>query len=352
MKQDSGHVLIPPDVRHPDQTRRTFTVDIAPALAPCPSSGVIAIKSRGTRARFTVTRDDLSKQPNGYLAAWASQLERENCLAPGEGSKLAARIAESVPLDPTAASRLLYPDERQTTAVDIGLQTYLQVVSPLVRERGAPILESPSTLTGTDAALTLTTKAADNLLGYEKTLYSLKPKPGHAGYTIAPVYTDRRLVATGATDRHPAPTTDYLQFPPDAAFYRLFYESWRNDFSALVIAARTPTDLDQATDKLQASGASASCQDVNNEMCLQIPKDVAVNPMISVTVNGDDVLLNRGSRLANAITAAGDKNPGAILPKLRVSKPWNGRAVPLSFDPADAAILTLPLHGGEIVNWR
>ena len=128
----------------------------------------------------------------------------------------------------------------------------------------------------------------------------------------------------------------------------MFYESWRNDFNALIIAARTPAELDQKTDKLQASGASASCQDLNNEMCVQIPKDVAVNPMISVTVNGAVVLLNRGARLANAITAAGEKNPGAILPELRVSKPWNGHVVSmLLFDLCADAVLALLLHGGE-----
>jgi len=140
-------------------------------------------------------------------------------------------------------------------------------------------------------------------------LYSLKPKPGHAGYTIAPVFTPTGASSPPARPIDTAaPTTDYLQFPPDAAFYRLFYESWAERFQRLRSSppAHPPTWTRQ-TDKLQASGASASCQDVNNEMCLQIPKDVAVNPMISVTVNGDDVLLNRGSRLANAITAAGEQ---------------------------------------------
>lgn len=349
----AAHVLTPPDVSAPDLARRTFTTPIAMGRRDCPDTrGVISIKPHGTQARITVTRDSLIKQSPGYLGAWAVQLEGKNCVAPGDGMKLATMVAESLPLDPAVAFRLLYPDDRQSSGVDLGPEIRLQVVSPLLRNPGAPIIEGPLATSGSGNQVTVTLKATDNLLGYEKTLYSLQPKAGQPGYIITPLYTDRHTNSTGTTERLPRPAEDYLQFPPDAAFYRLFYESWRNDFSALVIAARTTPDLDRRTRILDASGESASCDKLNGEMCVAIPKEVAVNPMISVTVNGTEVLTNRGATLFNAIRSSGEPQPDTVLPRLSISKPWNGRPMPVTFDPSDPAILRLILRGGEIITWR
>lgn len=87
-------------------------------------------------------------------------------------------------------------------------------------------------------------------------------------------------------------------------------------------------------------------------MCIAIPKDVAVNPLVSVTVNGAEVLVTRGAWVAGAIQAAGERQPKTLLRALTISKPWNGRMMPVAFDPQDAAILNMPLRGGEVVSWR
>ena len=146
VKQNAGSVLIPPGVSKPDVGQRIFTADIAPGRGSCaPAEGAIAIQSRKGRVRVTVTRDRLLKQPPGWLSAWTAQAESQGCIAAGEGLKLAARIAESLPLDPRAAWRLLHADDRQTGYVDLGPETRLQVVSPILREgtpADAPILDT------------------------------------------------------------------------------------------------------------------------------------------------------------------------------------------------------------------
>ncbi len=149
--QDAGRVLIPPGVSRPDVAQRTFTADIAGGRGSCgPAEGAISIQSRKGRVRVTVTRDRLLKQPPGWLSAWTAHAELQGCIAAGEGLKLAARIVESLPLDPRAAWRLLHADDRQTGYVDLGPETRLQVVSPILREGApadAPILDA-SNLTG------------------------------------------------------------------------------------------------------------------------------------------------------------------------------------------------------------
>ncbi len=338
VKQNTGQVLVPPDVKAKDLARRTFTADLA-GSGPCPAAtgviDIVVIKGRrGKSARVTVAAAKLNEQSPGWLASWGSQLEEQHCLAAGEGLKLAERIAESVPLDPAGAFHLLYRDDRKTGEVDIDQQIRLQVVSPLWREAGVGMIDGPiQSVTGNDSHLTVTAKASDNLLGYETTLYAVQPRVAKAGYTIRPLYTDRHIQAANeaTTERRPEPAINYFKFPADAAFYRLFYESTQTDFAALVVAGRTIAELDQRTRKLEASGASASCKILNDDMCSAIPKDVAVNPSISVTVNGAEILAPRGATVGNLIRLPREQQ-ASVLGKLTVSRPWNGRLVPVAFD--------------------
>src|ERR1017187_613276 len=107
--QGSGRVLIPPGVSKPDVGQRTFTADIAAGHGSCAlAEGAVTIQSRHGHVRVTVTRDPLLKQPAGWLSAWTAQAESQGCITAGEGLKLAARIVESLPLDPRAAWRLLH----------------------------------------------------------------------------------------------------------------------------------------------------------------------------------------------------------------------------------------------------
>jgi hypothetical protein len=52
------------------------------------------------------------------------------------------------------------------------------------------------------------------------------------------------------------------------------------------------------------------------------------------------------------VPSAGAPQPNAVLPRLLVRKPWNGRPVNVAFDHADAAILKLALTGGESISWK
>ena len=85
---------------------------------------------------------------------------------------------------------------------------------------------------------------------------------------------------------------------------------------------------------------------------IAIPKDVAVNPMFAVTVNGAELLAPRGARVSTAIVLAGQRQPGTILSTLTVRRTWKGRVVPVAFTSGDDAILNMPLKGGEVIAWR
>ena len=303
------------------------------------------MRVRKKRVLVTVTRDALGRQPPGWLSAWAAEIESHGCLAPGDGLKLAERIAESLPLNPDAAFHLLHASDRQ---VDIGLETRLQVVSPILREGAAPGAGIPRPFATSENGTNLTLTLTANLIGYETAWYAVEPKADQIGFAIAPLYAERNI--QGETERRQQPATNYLQFPAEAAFYRVFYKADQTKFTALIIAARTRVQLEQLTKTLDTG--TASCKKVSSELCVAIPKGVAINPFLAVTVNGSEVMVTWESTVRGAIRQAGEQEPEEVLPHLAVYKLYRGRPVVVEFDRSSPAILDLLLSGGEIISWR
>jgi hypothetical protein len=101
-----------------------------------------------------------------------------------------------------------------------------------------------------------------------------------------------------------------------------------------------------------AGSGSASCTILNDDdMCSAIPTDVAVNPVIAVTVNGAELMVPRGATVGNLIRLPREQQP-AVLERLAVYRPWNGRLVPVTFDRTDPGILGVILKGGEVISWQ
>jgi hypothetical protein len=206
-KQGTADLLIPPGVARPDLSKRTLAVDLTAGQRICPPP----IRVKGKHVFVTVTRDMLLDQPPGWLTKWASGIESQGCIAPGEASILAARIAEALPLDPALAFHLLYPNDRQAGQVDFAPPVRLQVVSPILRDGAAPdatILET----SGSGNSITLTVKATDNLIGYETAWYAPQSRAAGVGFTITPLYAERHV--NNQTEHRAQPATNYLRFPP------------------------------------------------------------------------------------------------------------------------------------------
>jgi len=302
----------------------------------------VTLQPHNGHLRVTAARAALIAQPPGWLSLWAADLEAKGCLAVGEASKLAESVAESLPLFENLAFRLLYAGDRRTGQVDLGPGVRLEVTSPLLREGAVP--DAPLQMSGRGNSLTVT--ASTDLLGYENAWYSVQPKPNGPGFAIQPVSAESHI--GGTVEPRPAPAADYLSFPPAAAFYRLLYKSGQTDFTALVIAGRTLADVDRLS-KLAESGG-VSCR-TPEDLCVAIPKRVAINPFIPVTMNGRELLVGWGATLAEAIRDSGEPQPATVLPRLTVYKRYAGRPAEIQF-AASPAILDLVLTGGEVVAWK
>lgn len=305
---------------------------------------MIEIGHRKNRIVLTVIRDGLAKQPAGWLRAWTAGLEAQGCLATGDGTKLAQLVAESLPLELNTAFRLLHGSQ-----VDIGPHTRLEVVSPVFREGTPPAGTAPEPLETTEngSGLTVIVRATANLIGFETAWYGIRPHAGHAGFSIVPLRAERKV--QGKVDPMPAPATNVFAFPPDAAFYRLFYKADQTEFTALAVAARTQAGLEKRTRMLEAG--PASCKTLNNELCLAIPKGVGVNAYIAVIVNGNEVAIPWPATVQSAVQKDGE-DARAILSRLVVRKDYGGRLVPVEFDRREHAILGLIVTGGETIAWK
>jgi len=344
--EGSNQILVPPGVAKPDLAQRTFNADVTAVRGKCPSSpGPVAIARKRKRTRVTVTREALLKQPAGWLSEWTADLESQGCIAPGAGTKLAEQIVEALPFDTNQALHLLYSNQ-----LDITPRMTIQVVSPILGEGaapGSPILESVET-SGNGHSLTANIKSTTNLLGYETAAYAVRAKAGGIGVSIVPLYADRHI--GDRTERRPEAATGYFRFTGDAAFYRVFYEAEQTEYAALVIAAPTQSELERRTKILEAG--AASCEKLNNDLCIAVPKQVAINGLVSVTVNGQPTPVTWGTSVGGLVLSARPRDANSVLPTLAVYKLYRSKPVAVEFDHASPAILGLVVTGGEVISWK
>jgi len=355
VEQGKASVLIPPGVVSPDLPRRVFTADIPPGRSKCAADqGAVETRPRGKNVRLTVDRDALIHQAPGWLSQWTASAESRDCVAAGQGLRLGSRIVESLPLDPSAAYRLLYASGARTGYVDLGPEIRLQVNSPVLREgtpADAPIMES-SRVTGSSNSMNLTVegKSSANLLGFETAWYAVRPKPmpNAIGYEIVPISAEKHV--GGTTEAEAGPVRNYFQFAPQAAFYRLFYKTDQGTTKIVIAGAATRAELDRAAPALDSD--PDACRKFGAGMCVVLPQHVAANPDVVVMVNGREVALPVGASVRSAIQAGGEKDPPRVLAQLSVRRLYRGKLVPVEFDRTSQEILGLILFGGEEISWQ
>jgi len=350
----STPVLIPPGVTVAAIPQVSL---VAPALnwrIPCaPPGDAVTIRKRGKRIQVTVSRDALQKQSPGWLANWTAAAESQGCLAPGSGLELAIRILESVPLDPATAYRLLQSGNAARGYTDLGPYTCLQVVTPIYRDASdadAPITQIGPT-TGTDQSLNVAVHMTNPQYGVETSWYRFQPRADHNGATIVPISAERRF--DRRTEPADKPLMNYFRFAPDIAVYGLYYKADLSDngVTEVLVGAPTRAELKRSIERLRTD--LSLCTQSDPELCMVIPRRVAVNPFMVVTVNGAEVRLALNGNVRSAVLqGGGPSHPEEVLPQLAVWKPYGGKLKPVEFDRSKPDILRLTLLGGEAISWK
>ena len=295
VRREGGVVLMPPGVSNPALERRTI---------------------RAEGRRITVDRRELLAHPPGWIAEWSEQQ--------GWGFDAAARIAEALPLEPNLPYRLLHG--AHIGSVDLGPESRLQVVTPILRAGASPNSELLETagVSGGDRHLSVDLKASAALIGYETAWYAARRRASGG----------LEFVAVGSASA----AGNYLQFPETARFYRLVYKSSEENqvASAVLVSAATRSELEEKT----RAGTG-----------VQIPKRVALNAYVAVTANGTEIAAPNGATVRGVLVQAGEKDPAGAIGRLRVWKPYGGRLREILRERGDAEILRLAVHGGEVITW-
>lgn len=348
LRLDQGQVLLPPQVAASDLAHRTFIAGIPAGKGPCPAeTGPIQIRLSGKRIRVTVDREALIKEPLAWLSDWAIRAESQGCARTGDGERLAHIIVESIPLDSAVASRLLSPAPTRDY-VELGAVNRLQVNSPIMRE-GVPMgAASPeiARIDGVGNRVVVELKPMPEVIGYETAWYAVEPNEGRPGYHFVPLSADRNI--QGSVEHAAGPAANPFQFPPQAAFFRLFYKTDDNGALAIIVCGATREDLDR---RMKAVAADfADCQRQSG-MCLALPRQLGVNPFMAVDVNGNEVRVGFGSTVGTALYGAGLKSAATALPTLQVTRLFHGVPRTVQFNRDSQEILNLQLIGGERISF-
>jgi len=351
----NAHILVPPGVATAEVKQGVFTVTLAKGKPPCtPTADAIHAQQRSGKLRVEVAHDALLQQPAGWLRQWVAEAEARGCIPPGAGMEFATRILESVPLDPSAGYRLLHADNIREGFVELGPENRLQATAPIMKSGASvdtPLVEIAS-VSGSGNNVNVDLKTSSSLIGVETSWYALQPKTDGPGAKFVALSAERKI--EGRAEPAAAPLQNYFQFTPQIGFYRLLYKSDSTSQGAvteIVVGAPDRVELDRRT-KLILADPNA-CKVSDPALCSVIPRHVAVNPYLAVTVNGQEIRLDNGKTVRAAITAGGGpRRAEEVLPSLSVLKPYGGKLVPVEFDRSQPTIIDLALLGGESITWK
>jgi hypothetical protein len=218
-------VLVPPGVVSADTTRARITVKLSKKQPCAPPPGAITVKRHGSAVRFAVTRDGLLRQPANWLRQWTAEAESQGCTPVGTSMQLAERILESLPLDPSAAYRLMHGDNVVAGFVELGPENRLQTTAPIMKSGDSPEANKieVTSVTGSDRVLNIDIRESDEPIGVETSWYALRRKVAGPGTTIVPLSAERRIESQ--TTSVSGPLANYFPFAPDIGFYRLIYKA-------------------------------------------------------------------------------------------------------------------------------
>ena len=346
--QANKAILIPPGVKAASVARSVVRIGPIPRKTPCSPSpqGFLVQRKLLTRPRVIVTRDALNSATADELFSWTVDLEKQGCVPPNTGFQLTESIIDALPLDLPKRAQLLQGRGYLRSV------NSLRVVAPIYKPSASTDAGVITAITQSEAAYNLSVDLIDShsATGYEIDWYDLLPVEGAPGYRIVP-----RSAEVHIEDKieHPvSPSTSRFQFDPNARWYQLFMmtKASANDFDFVVVSARTSGELLDDVAKFRRD-STAFLRDADPTSYIVIPHGSGINSYIRIKENGNPVDLLRGSTVRNAIAIASGADPHILLSRLKLRKLHDGKLFPVEWDRTSDQILSLPLEGGEEIDW-
>ena len=296
--------------------------------------------------RVVVTRDAIGSTTGPELFAWTVELEKQGCIPANGALALSQSVIDTLPLDLAKRSQLLQGRG------DLKDFNSLQVVSSIYKG-GAPASAGEITSIsqgGSPNSLGVDLKDTHTATGYEIAWYDLLPREtGDPGYRVLPRSAEVHI--DGAVEHPAVPATSRFQSDPQARWHQLFMMTKvsENDFDFVVLSARTSAELQADVIAFQRD-SEAFLKAADPVSYTLLPHGTGINAYVRVTINGVSVDLMRGSLVRHALLQE-SADVRTVLQRLSIRKLHNGKLYPVEFDRKSDQILSLPLEGGEEIDW-
>lgn len=155
----------------------------------------------------------------------------------------------------------------------------------------------------------------------------------------------------GAVEHPSTPATARFQSDPQARWHQLFMMTKvsANDFDFVVLSARTSAELQENIAEFQRD-SEAFLKAADPASYTILPYGIGINAYVRVKINGVFVDLMRGSAVRHALLHE-SADAHTVLPRLTIRKLHDGKLYAVEFDRKSEQILSLPLEGGEEIDW-
>jgi len=343
-------MMIPPGPKDATIVRGVVPIPrIAKKTICAASPHGLSIERKGrTGARVVVTREVMEAMTAQELYSWTLGLETTACLPMNESARLAANIVDALPLSISKRTQLLQ-GRNDLTPVN-SLRVVAPVVKPGTTLPDGPLAEIQSVSAGSKpGSIDVEVKTKPEVIGYEIDWYDFAPQESGPGYRLVPRSAE---VHIGDRVEHPDATSiKRFEFGPVARWYELYMMTKvsANDFDFVVFSAGTSEELHNSVAAFQTD-ATKYLQTADPHTYTVLPHGSGINAYIRVRLNGVLTDLQKPVSIRQAIEQVkGD--PGIVLAKLKVRKLHDGVLYPVQWPDGKDAILSLPLEGGEEIEW-
>jgi hypothetical protein len=302
---------------------------------------VVSLYWHGKAAEMRVSSESYIAERGMYLDPLqeiekfhAELLERESrgCFSSTDARRVRRAVAERFPLPPSIAYRYELGSYDTTGFFELTSDFRLNVVSPIYPG------DQPKTI--------------EHQLGYEVSYYSFRSaaNDGRVRASLTSVTEFR----TGEHETPKAAPQNRVDFPASPNYFRLVLKTERSSTKQItltfVLGSADEQQLDAGTKQLQAASI-ASCQavTVSGMTCISFPFDFGVSAELRVRLNGREAFVQLDGIVLGAL---GLRDFEADVPtNLRITRLYQGRRVPVMFDPATKDIFWLSLMPGDELAW-
>jgi hypothetical protein len=302
---------------------------------------VVSLRWHGRAAEIRVNSESYIAERGMYLDPLqeiekfhAELLERESrgCFSSRDDRRIRRAVGERFPLPPSIAYRYELGSYDTTGFFELTSDFRLNVVSPIYQDDQS--------------------KTIEHQVGYEVSYYSFKSAANDDRITAS-----LTSVTEFRTGEHETPKTaprNRVDFPASPNHYRLVLKTEKSSTKQItltfLLGSPDEQQLNAGTKQLQAASVD-SCQAVTlpGVTCISFPFDFGVTAELRVRTNGREAFVQLDGIVLDAL---GLPDFSADVPtNLRITRLYQGRRVPVMFDPATKDIFRLSLMPGDELAW-